>query len=101
MSVAEGVENLQLEYGLDTNVDGVPDVFVTADGVDGTAPNLWQNVVAVRLHVLTRSTQPTPGYTDVRTYQLGSVAVTPPADGNKRTLMTTTVRLHNVGGRRD
>jgi len=101
MSVAEGVENIQLEFGLDTNDDGVPDVFVATDGVDGAAPNLWQNVVAVRLHVLTRSTQPTPGYTDARTYQLGPVAVTPQPDGNKRTLMTTTVRLHNVGGRRE
>jgi type IV pilus assembly protein PilW len=102
MSVAEGVENLQLEYGLDTDDDGVPNNFVTTDGITGGAPNLWQNVVAVRLHLLTRSTQPTPGFSDSRTYQLGpDVEVVTPADGNKRTLMTTTVRLHNVGGRRE
>jgi type IV pilus assembly protein PilW len=101
MSVAEGVENLQVEYGLDTNDDGVPDDYVTTAGVTGVAPNLWQNVVSVRLHLLTRSTQPTPGFNDMRTYQLGPVAVTPPADGNKRTLMATTVRLHNVGSRRE
>ena len=102
MSVAEGVENLQVEYGLDTNDDGVADNFVTTAGVTGVAPNLWQNVVAARLHLLTRSTQTTPGFSDTRTYQLGpGEQVITPADGFKRTLMTTTVRLHNVGGRRE
>lgn len=102
MSVAEGVENLQLEYGLDTDDDGVPDNFVTTGGVTGVAPNEWQNVVSIRLHLLTRSTQPTPGFSDTRTYQLGpDVEVAAPADGNKRTLMTSTMRLHNVGGRRE
>jgi type IV pilus assembly protein PilW len=110
MPVAEGVENLQVEYGLDTNTDGRPDAFVTMGSgtIAGTTPagttppNAWQNVVAVRLHLLTRSSQPTPGYVDVRTYRMGpDVTVTPPADASKRTLLTTTVRLNNVGGRRD
>jgi len=54
----------------------------------------------VRIHLLARNTQPTPGYTDPRTYVLGGVVVAP-ADGYKRTMMTTTVRLNNVGGRRE
>jgi type IV pilus assembly protein PilW len=102
MSVAEGVEDLQIEFGLDTAVpsDGVPDTFVAVGGVTGVAPNLWQNVVSVRVHLLTRSTQPTPGYTDTRTYQVGpGVVLAAPTDGFKRTLMTTTVRLNNVAGR--
>lgn len=104
MSVAEGVENLQVEYGIDTDDDGRPDSFVTMGSgvIDGIAPNVWQNVVAARLHVLTRSTQPTPGFSDTRTYQLGpDIAIATPADRNKRTLMATTVRLNNVGGRRE
>jgi len=103
VSLAEGIENMQLEYGLDTSAapgDGIPDTFVTAVDITGAAPNLWQNVVAVRLHVLARSTQATPGFSDVRTYQVGTVPVTP-ADDFKRTLMTTTARLYNVGGRRE
>lgn len=101
-SIAEGVENLQAEFGLDTNGDGQPDSFVTVAGVDGAGANVWQNVVSVRLHLLTRNTQATPGYADTRTYQLGpNVTVAAPGDGFKRTLMTTTVRLHNVGGRRE
>lgn len=103
-SIAEGVENLQVEYGLDTDGDGRPDTFATIGSgvIDGVAPNVWQNVVTVRLHLLTRSTQRTPGYADTRTYQLGpDVTLAAPNDGFKRTLLTSTVRLHNVGGRRE
>ena len=105
MSIAEGVENLQVEYGLDTNADGWPDSFATLTlppVINGTAPNVWQNVVSARLHLLTRSTEVTPGFVDARTYQLGpNVSVTPAADRFKRTLMTSTVRLLNVGMRRE
>jgi type IV pilus assembly protein PilW len=98
--LAEGIENLQLEFGVDTNVDGQPDQYLGVAGITGVAPLLWNNVVAVRVHLLARSTQVTPGYTDPRTYTLAAVAVTP-ADGFKRTLLTSTVRLLNIGGRRE
>ncbi|MEO7854348.1 MAG: PilW family protein [Rubrivivax sp.] len=98
--LAEGVENLQLEFGIDDNGDGWPDQFVDAGDVTGVAPLLWTNVVAVRAHLLTRTTEPTAGYIDPRTYTIGAVVVTP-ADSYKRVLLSSTVRLHNVGGRRE
>jgi len=107
VSIAEGVENLQVEYGLDTAPaigDGRPDSFRTMGSgvINGVAPNVWQNVVSARLHVLTRSTEVTPGFVDARTYLLGpDITITPAADRLKRTLMTTTVRLINVGMRRE
>lgn len=104
VSIAEGVENLQLEYGLDTNGDGQPDGYSTmgSGAITGVAPNTWDNVVATRLHVLTRNTATTTGHVDNRTYQLGpDVSVVEPADGFKRTLLSTTVRLLNVGMRRE
>jgi type IV pilus assembly protein PilW len=100
-AIAEGVENLQFEYGVDTDADGVPDTMLAANAVSAAD---WQNVVSVRMHVLTRSTQPTPGFAETRTYQLGpNVTLTPAmlADGFKRTLLSATVRLNNVGGRRE
>lgn len=98
--LAEGIENLQFVYGVDNNGDGQPDLFVDAAAITGVAPMQWNNVVAVRLSLLARSTQATPGYTDAHTYTVGNVVVTP-ADGFKRTLMTSTVRLLNVGSRRE
>ena len=103
-SIAEGVENLQVEYGLDIDDDGVPNTFATlgSGAINGVAPNVWQNVVAVRLHLLIRNTNTSAGYTDTRTYSLGpDVTIPAPADGFKRTLLTSTVRLRNVGGRRE
>jgi type IV pilus assembly protein PilW len=102
-SIAEGVENLQVEYGLDTTDDGQPDAFGTIGSglISGVTPAVWENVVAVRLHLLTRNTQASAGYADTRTYRLGPDVTVAPTDGFKRTLMTSTVRLHNVGGRRE
>ena len=103
-SIAEGVENLQIEYGLDINNDGRPDSYNTMGSavIPGVAPNVWENVVSARLHLLTRSVEPTPGFVDARTYQLGpDVSIVPATDRFKRTLMTSTVRLVNVGMRRE
>jgi len=97
-SIAEGVENLQFEFGVDTSGDGVPDTTLTTGAL--TAAD-WPNVVSVRMHVLTRSERPSPGHTETRTYQLGPNVALTPADAFKRTLFATTVRLNNVGSRRE
>ena len=55
--LVEGVENLQLLYGFDTDGDGNPDTYrATLSGVVGAADNDWSNVVSVKLYVLARST---------------------------------------------
>jgi type IV pilus assembly protein PilW len=63
------------------------------------------NVVAVRIWVLARADQPTPGYTDRKTYTLGSEGggqtLGPFNDGFKRRVFATTARLVNVTGRRE
>jgi type IV pilus assembly protein PilW len=48
--VAEGVEEFQLQYGLDTDGDIFADLFVTADDVAD-----WTEVVSVRASLLMRS----------------------------------------------
>jgi len=115
-AIAEGVENVQFELGVDSepappNVDGVPDKWFTAkaaaDDIAVDPDAKWRdNIVSVRVHLLTRSTQPERGYVETRTYQLGPDVEIKPASPApdlqfKRTLLTTTVRLHNVGARRE
>lgn len=98
-SVAEGIEDIQIEYGVDTTLDGQPDSYVSNSAYAATS---WKDVVSLRLHLLSRTTQTTAGYSDSRTYQVGpDVSVAAPADGLKRTLLTTTVRLNNIAGRRE
>ena len=48
--IAEGVEDFQLQYGLDTDADNFADLFVAADDVAD-----WSQVVSVRASLLMRS----------------------------------------------
>lgn len=58
-SIAEGIENLQIDYGIDASGDGVPDgPMVTAPAT----PEAWGNVTTAQLHVLARNLRITPGH---------------------------------------
>lgn len=102
-ALAEGIQEIQFEYGFDTDADGAPDEFRTGlDGVAGSEMNLWSNVMAVRIWVLSRSTEATRGYTDTKTYELGAYGSRGPFnDAFKRRAYTTLVRLNNPAGWRE
>jgi type IV pilus assembly protein PilW len=102
VSLAEGVENLQFEYAFDTNDDGSPEELRTATAAAGPSAQ-WSNVVAVRMHLLMRSTEPgMSADTTPTTFDLGPghAGATCP-DRFKCRLLTTTFRLNNVAGRRE
>jgi type IV pilus assembly protein PilW len=102
--VAEGVENLQIEYGIDANNDGTPDRYLDfVDPALGAAYGEWANVMAVRLYVLVRSTDVEPDYQDVtKQFNLGPAGYTAVAgDGYKRTLLTSIVRPMGPAGQRE
>jgi type IV pilus assembly protein PilW len=102
-ALAEGIEEIQYEYGFDTDNDGSPDQFLTEpDGVVGSALNDWSNVMAVRVWLLSRSTEETRGYQDTKTYELGAHGTRGPYnDQFKRRAYTTLVRLNNPIGWRE
>ena len=82
--------------------DGVPDGdFISCTtGIPCTAAQLT-NVTAVKLYVLVRSRDESRGYTDAKTYTLGSVTMGPYNDHYKRHVFATMVRLPNISGRRE
>lgn len=95
--LVEGIENLKLEYGIDTNGDGMPETYTPTPA---TVAN-WRNVTAARVFVLARNTELSPGYTDSKTYTLdGATTVGSFGDGYRRHVFNTTVKLANVAGRR-
>ncbi len=58
--LVEGVENMQITYGLDADNNQTADSYVTAAGVSATN---WHNVVSLRLDLLVNSVDgvsPTP-----------------------------------------
>ena len=96
-----GVEQLQFQYGVDTDSDAARSVnqYMNADAVStwnpiATAADNWQAVRSVRFWVLVRGDCPEPGYTDNKPYNLGDVSYTP-NDNFRRTLYTSTVALRN------
>jgi type IV pilus assembly protein PilW len=104
--LVEGIENLQFEYGLDTDGDSVPDA-VTSDPstYNGCAADPcyianWANAMTVKVHLLSRATETTAGYVDAKTYPLGPVTAGPLGDGYKRHAYTSTVRFNNPAMRR-
>lgn len=94
--IAEGIENLQVQYGVDTSGDGAPD----GNYQDAGAVADWQDVMTVSVHLLARTLEETPGHSDQKTYDLGSTTVGPVGDGFKRHVFETVVRLHNPAGLR-
>jgi type IV pilus assembly protein PilW len=112
VSLANGIENLQLEYGIDTNNDGVPDALNAGPDTYGACVGVacvtnWVNVMLVSVNVLARNTSTSPAYTDTKTYSLGLNAngsantVGPFNDGYRRHVFQAQVRLNNPAGRRE
>lgn len=110
--LVEGIEAFQVEYGVD-NVgankaqvsadnpgDGNADSYVTCPAA-GCELAALANVATVRLHVLSRNTLETPGYTNATAYKLGSLAIPAFNDHYKRHVFSTTVRLVNIASRRE
>jgi len=129
--LVEGIQNLQVEYGIDMDNDGGPDCYISnPDNPAGaeTAPAVcpqpatayewdpavraaavpplsphWDNVVTVRIHVLARNNDTSSGWTDTRTYDLGLAGTYTPPDGDryKRHAYSAVARVVNVSGRRE
>jgi type IV pilus assembly protein PilW len=100
--VIPGVEDLQVQYGMDTDNDGTVERYVDADhdlltvGAPGFIPGA--RVMAVRLWLLLRAVQAEVGFVDDRQYAYADVAAFTPNDGLRRLLVTRTILLRNQRG---
>lgn len=83
--------------------DGAPDGNFVRCPATGCMRDQLLNVVAAKLYLLVRSPEASPGYTDSKTYTLGSAAAVSLSPGGsfKRHLYSSSVRLHNVSARRE
>jgi type IV pilus assembly protein PilW len=122
--LVEGIESLQLDFGVDGDstivppeplIDGYPDVYcANPDDTAATCPvnslpalavsnpTNWAHVMSVRVNVLARNTECTTAYTDTKSYGMG---LTPQANncangGYKRHAFSEMVRVVNPSGRR-
>jgi type IV pilus assembly protein PilW len=116
--LVEGIENMQIEYGIATSnmasppvSSGVADKY-TANVGQGCADTAcvianWSNVVSVKLNLLSRTLTPSLTYTDNKSYTLGLTADNQPNviaaanDKYKRHVFSALIGLPNVAGRKN
>jgi type IV pilus assembly protein PilW len=88
--VADGIEQLHVEFGLDTDNDGLVNQYKS----NPTTTEMGAALTA-RAWVLVRSDTADPAYTNTKTYQLGDLAVAAANDNFYRRVFSSTVELRN------
>lgn len=100
--MAEGIESLQFEYGLDTSGDGAPDLYTAAPGSAAE----WRDAVAIKVHLLSRNTEESRGTLEDKVFTLGLTSTGQPKrpvitnKKFKRHVFSTTVTIPNAAGRK-
>jgi len=98
----EGVEYMQILYGVDSDNDGVPNSFVQAGVAPLDVDANWANVVAVRVAIVVRTIdeygRADALNVDNNTYVVNDKAAYDPVDDRRRRrVFTTTVMVRNLG----
>lgn len=97
VELVQGVQNLQVTYGVDNDGDLLADQYLTAEGVQ--AAGRWPRVISLSLAVLVRSPEEAGPQPDKATYQLLGVGqgatLGPFNDRRQRAVFATTVVLRN------
>ena len=88
--LVEGIEQIQVQYGVDTNGDVIVDVYRTADDVTD-----WHDVISVSVALLVRSLEEYGVDADRRSYTLLDATVAAPGDRRLREVFTATASIRN------
>jgi prepilin-type N-terminal cleavage/methylation domain-containing protein len=89
--LATGIENLQIEYGIDTSEDGHPNIYLTAPTLQEI-----QNVVTARIFLLARTSEIDTRYTNDKTYSVSNSADYTPGDSFHRRVVSTSATVRNI-----
>ncbi|HEY8520233.1 MAG TPA: PilW family protein [Gammaproteobacteria bacterium] len=103
--ILAGVEDMQIQFGVDTDIAGavnrgVIDRYVDPDDpiLDRSHPSYMEDaeILAVRIWLRIRSDRPETGYTDTATYSYAGQNVGPFNDGFRRLVVSKTIYLRNA-----
>ena len=89
--LATGIEDLQIEYGIDTSEDGHPNVYMT----NPTLTDM-QDVVSARIFLVARTTDIDTRYTNDKTYSVSNSGDFVPDDSLHRRVFSTSVTIQNI-----
>lgn len=90
VELAEGVENMQILYGVATGVNKGADTYVTATNVTD-----WNGVVSVRMALLFRSGDNVTDTAEAGVFNLASTEITTESDRRTRVVGLSTVGIRN------
>lgn len=92
--IAEGIEDFHVQFGIDTDQDGIANVYTST-------PTLaeMENAVSARVYLLARSIETDPHFVNDTQYVLGDSVVAAANDGYYRRVYSTTVSLRNTVAR--
>ncbi len=102
IAIAEGIEHLQFDFGIDVDGDGVADTLSQCTAATPCTAIDFSNVVTVQVSIVARNTETSPNYIDDKTYNLGLKGYTAATnDHYRRHSYSALVRLNNIAMRRD
>ncbi len=98
--LVDGIRDLQVEYGVDSDADGIANSYansavVEAGTIGGGGPD-WGNVVSVRVAVLVEGAPNVLDQPQAITYNILGVPFVAPNDRTPRRVFTTTIPLRNI-----
>jgi type IV pilus assembly protein PilW len=88
--LVEGVDSMQVRYGVDTDTNGAIDDWRTADTVGD-----WTRVLSAEVTLLARAADEYGSETDAGVYNLGGVQFNPVDDRRLRQVFSTTIGVRN------
>ena len=89
--LAAGIEDMQIEYGIDVNGDGFANLYMPAP----TLADI-QNVVSARVALLARTTEIDTRYENDKTYTISNADPYSPDDSFHRRVVSMTVGIQNI-----
>lgn len=95
--LAQGIENLRVSFGIDTDADGAVDTYTrTKDD-----PGVLSKAAMARVDILVRSINTDPNYTNDKTYYAGSSSISSTLNGTNYygRVFSTTVPMRNISYR--
>lgn len=96
VSVVQGIENMQVNYGVDTNNDKVADRYLTATQLN--TEGLWNKIISIQVALLVRSRDPFYSNAKQESFTLLDKTLSSFNDRYRRAVYTTTIRLRNLEG---
>jgi type IV pilus assembly protein PilW len=89
--LATGIEDLQIEYGIDTTEDGNPNMYLP-----NPTMTQMQSVVSARIALLARTAEIDTRYTNQKTFSISNAPDYTPDDSFHRRVFSTTVSIQNI-----